>query len=223
MFDLSNLDFVQVDHLLRDTRYRVLRDFEDASGTRHAAGEVFLYRSAHLNMTAKLLTLRVEDAAGKKSEWKIDYNSGEGPKPGNMKTYLEDAGYVGVTPEERARERAANAPPPREAGPAPGSMGEPRLTKVYEMALRNDIDGASALLNEVDDGKALGDHHLEKLAGWLESAAHAAGDTEAAKWFGRKAWNQWEFWASCATSGGEGAARSRELNQIRHQFEAYLK
>ena len=218
MFDLSNLDFVQVDHLLADTQYRVLREFRDASGQKHETGEVFLYRSAHLNMTAKKLTLRVEVPEGNKLEWLIDYSSGEGPRPGNLKNYLEDAGYVGVRPEVRAKQREADAPPPREPGPAPRDMGEPRLTEVYTLALRGDFEAAGALLNEADNARVLGDYHLEKLAGWLENAVHAAGDTEAAQWFARQALNQWEFWASCATSGGEGAARSRELAKIRKQL-----
>lgn len=218
MFDLSNLDFVQVDHLLADTRYRVLRDFQDASGTRHAKGDVFLYRSAHLNMTAQRLTLRVEDGEGNKSEWRIDYGAGDGPKPGNLKEYLEDAGYVGITPEARAKQREADAPPPREPREAPDSIGEPRLAEVYALALRGEFEAAGALLNEVDDARALGDYHLEKLAGWLANAAHAAGDTAAAEWLGKQAMNQWEFWASCSTSGGEGAARSRELAKIRREL-----
>ena len=225
MFDLSNLDFVQVDHLLADTRYRVLRTFTDAAGTVHPEGEEFVYRSAHLNMTARRLTLRVENAHGEKFEWLIVYEErGDGPRPGNLKQYLEDAGYVGVKPEVRAEQkRAAEAARPRRApGAAPGSMGEPRLNEVYALAIREEMDAAEALFKKVDDVQALGDHHLEKLAGWLESAAHAAGDSKAANWFGQKAMNQWEFWASCSTSGGEGAARSREVDQIRRQLAPYL-
>jgi len=222
VFDLSNLDRVQVDHLLADTRYRVLRDFHDASGALHAAGDVFLYRSAHLNMTAKLLTLRVEDGEGKKSEWRIDYNAGGGPRPGNMKEYLEDAGYVGVTPEVRTGERKAAEGPPEPPGAAPNTMGEARLGEVYAMVLRGEMDAADALLKAVDGERTLGEHHLEKLAGWLVDAAYRSHRVEAGQWFARRAMNQWEFWAACSTSGGEGAARSREVAKVRRELAGFL-
>ncbi len=222
MFDLSNLDFVQVDHLLRDTRYRVLRDFHDASGARHAAGDVFLYRSAHLNMAAKLLTLRVEDAEGKKSEWRIDYSVGDGPRPGNLKEYLEDAGYEWITPEVRAGQKKAAEGPPEPPGSAPESLGEARLGEVYAMVMRGEKEAAGALLRAVDDDRALGDYHLEKLAGWLVDAAYRSHSVEAGRWFARQAMNQWEFWAACSTSGGEGAARSREVAKIRGELAGYL-
>jgi hypothetical protein len=216
LFDLSNLDFVQVDHLLMDTRYRVIREFQDASGTRHPEGETFLYRSAHLNMTAKRLTLRVENAKGEKSEWLIVYaERGEGPRPGNLKQYLEDAGYVGV-------QREPEPPPPRDAKAAPDSMGEARLNEVYALALQGEFDAAESLLKEVDDSRALGEHHLEKLGGWLLNAAFSARDRKAAQWFARKAMNQWQFWAACSTSGGEGTARSREVDKIRKELAGYL-
>ena len=199
-----------------DTRYRVLREFQDASGTRHPEGEVFLYRSAHLNMTARRLTLRVENAQGEKAEWLIVYEErGSGPRPGNLKEYLEDAGYVGV-------KREPATPPAGVPTAAPDSQGVPGLDEVYALAMKGEFDGAEKLLKEIDDAQALGDNHLEKLGSWLLNAAFSAREWKAAQWFARKAMNQWQFWAACSTSGGEGAARSREVAKIRKELAGYL-
>jgi hypothetical protein len=226
VFDLSNLDHVQVDHLLADTQYRVLRAFRDASGASHAEGEVFLYRSAHLNMTARRLTLRVEQPEGNKKEWLLVYEDrGEEPRPGNLKNYFEDAGYVGVRPEVRAEEKrlAAEAAPPPEPGPppaAPGGGGD--LEEVYALAIRGEFDAAGALLKQIDESRALGDYHLEKLGSWLLEAARRSGGGKPGQWLARQAMNQWEFWAACSTSGGEGAARSYEVKQIRKGLAGLL-
>lgn len=226
MFDLSNLDHVQVDHLLADTRYRVLRSFRDATGTEHPVGEEFLYRSAHVNMTARRLTLRVEQPEGTKKEWLLIYEDrGEGPRPGNLKNYLEDAGYVGVRPEVRAEENrlAAEAAPPPEPGKAPEAPGGgARLEEVYNLAVRGEFDAAGALLKEIDDARAMGDYHLEKLGSWLLEAARRSGGGKPGQWLARQAMNQWDFWAACSTSGGEGAARSYEVKQIRKGLAGLL-
>ncbi|MEP7364655.1 MAG: hypothetical protein ABI972_15470 [Acidobacteriota bacterium] len=225
MFDLSNLDFVQVDHLLMDTRYRVLQPFTDASGNRHVEGEEFLYRSANLNMTAKRLTLRVENAQCEKSEWLIVYEErGDGPRPGNLKAYFEDAGYVGVDPEVRKQEREAviAAHPAGEPKGSQDAMGETRLNEVFALALRGEFDAAEALLKQVDEAQALGEHHVEKLGGWLMNSAFNARELKTARWFARKAMNQWQFWAACSSSGGEGAARSRYVERIRKELAGYL-
>ena len=88
--------------------------------------------------------------------------------------------------------------------------------------VEGEFDGAEKLLKEIDDAQALGDHHLEKLGSWLLNAAFSARERKAAQWFARKAMNQWQFWAACSTSGGEGAARSREVAKIRKELAGYL-
>lgn len=64
--------------------------------------------------------------------------------------------------------------------------------------------------------------HEELVAPAFQRAAAAAsadGDAAAFEWLWRQALVYWGFWASCATSGGEGTARAREVADIEAQYQ----
>ncbi|MCC6294488.1 MAG: hypothetical protein IT164_17685 [Bryobacterales bacterium] len=230
MFDLSNLDNVQVDHMLRETRYRVLREFTDASGQLHAAGGGFLYRGAHLNLPARRLTLRVT-VGGVQTEWLFEFASGDGPRPGNLKEYFEAVSYEPAPrPAPRTEAEASAEPHPSPAGPPPEApphstaQASAALDELHAAAMRLEFDRADALYRTILCGNSLGDYHLEKLGSWLLHAAHEAGGVHfaAAQWFARQALDCWQSWAAGSTSGGEGAARTYEVSRIRGELARYL-
>lgn len=232
MFDLTNLEG-QVDHLSRDTRYRVLQPFVEANGSAHEAGEEFLYRGPHVNLIEKRMKLRVEQN-GQRAEWVFEFATGDGPRPGNLKRYFEEIPYESLPLAVREAERAAEVAR-REAEearrdaaltpePAPPSPGKAPLEEVYAAALAGDFERAEALLKIIDDGRMLGDYHFEKLGSWLLDAVGSAGSkrSPAARWLAQKAVDQWWSWAAGSTSGGEGAARSYEVKQIEKRLKDYL-
>ena len=232
MFDLSNLDNVQVDHMLRETRYRVLREFTDSAGQRHAAGEEFLYRGAHLNLPAKRLTLRVTSGSVQ-TDWLFVFESRVGPRPGNLKEYFEAVRYEpeplpSKPPDPLADPAPKPAPPahaePAHAPPAPAADASGTLDELHAAVMNLEFDRAAGLYRAIDANHSLGDYHAEKLGSWLLQSAHSAAcaNFAAAQWFAREALDCWQFWAACSTSGGEGAARSYEVARIRRELVRYL-
>lgn len=232
MFDLTNLEG-QVDHLLRDTRYRVLRPFVDSNGSAHEAGEEFLYQGPHVNLIDKRMKLRVEQN-GQRTEWVFEFGKGDGPRPGNLKSYFEEIPFTSLPVEVREAEIKAEQErrfaertrrdAERRPQASPASPGKVPLEEVYAAAIAGDLERAETLLREIDAGNMLGDYHAEKLGSWLIEAAESAGSTQSpgARWLARKAVDQWWQWASWSTSGGEGAARSYEVRQIEKRLKDYL-
>ncbi|MBN8733841.1 MAG: DUF3601 domain-containing protein [Acidobacteria bacterium] len=232
MFDLTNLEG-QVDHLSRDTRYRVLQPFVDSNGSAHEAGEEFRYHGPHVNLIDKRMKLRVEQN-GQRTEWVFEFATGDGPRPGNLKRYFEEIPYESLPLEVREAEFAAEVArreaeearrdAERTPDPSPASPGKAPLEEVYAAAVAGDLERAEALLKTIDDGRMLGDYHFEKLGSWLLDAAESAGSKRSpgARWLARKAVDQWWSWAAGSTSGGEGAARSYEVKQIEKRLKDYL-
>lgn len=208
---------VVIDHLRADCHVRVIREFRDLHGVECRTGEAGIIRRLGVDWALGEISLDWE-SEGRTGSLVFSLASKQGPGNGRMRDYfevMEDA-----------------APLPAKPGPAPRAADPPREEPVdergpawwreaLELESAGKIQEAEArILQGVDHiggVSSVAVMHARRMRRFLQE-----GDAVAA----RKAFSDAERWifhyASLATSGGEGAALSRERDLLRAEWVGQL-
>ena len=215
-----------VDHLRAMMHVRILRSFSDAEGTKFDEGETGRIRTIELDWKTFQCTILLEQGEALR---KIVLHDGrgktEGPKNGNLREYFEagDVEFldrdraawppgVGVNPvrwtDEPPVDVLAFVPPPPAPSTGPGWLVRGRALeragefKEMEQLLKDSIPYQAFAIE-------IASLYRER---WqrLKSEGDEAGAKDARQRSADWAW----FYASQATSGGEGAALSWERNRF---------
>jgi hypothetical protein len=205
-----------VDHLRRDARVRVLREFTDARGVKHHVGETAVIRELELDWPKQELWFEWE-RGGKTERVTFGLGAKEGPRNGHMKEFFAVEG-------EAPRPRPVPPPPPQPPRlPVPplkpkGSSTEGShaygVERLRALISQHRFEEANEAVGVLLAGHDPHGYLILKVAGDLENiAAEYAGDSVADAWARDRAVGLWYAWGSSATSGGEGAARSWEIDR----------
>jgi hypothetical protein len=205
-----------IDHLSRDHRVRVLQDFEDARGARHAAGESAIIRSMDLDWNRQEIAIAWERNGAKETLY-FSLNAKAGPRSGHMRDYFAVEEHV---PEPRPKPVfVRRAAPPDIPEVAPALVGDQErydeaVANVWALAARKRFDEAEAQMQLILAPPDPYGGRLQRLAGDMVGIAslHSLDFEDAIyDWARTRAVNLWYAWGSGATSGGEGAARVGEI------------
>lgn len=218
-----------IDHLEAYQEVLVIRDFSDAKGVRHRAGERGWISRIALDWPGQRVVIEWE-RDGEPETMTFALAAGEGPGNGRMRDYFEVTGYTvpgvpGRTPSSEAP--AAHQEPTREViipardaeWPEAGSEPLVALTEGHHCAA---LQQAVALAKghrfaEAEDRlRAVTRASTYEAARTLGAAAeqHAfTGDDAVYAWLRDRTIDCWYAWGSEATSGGDGAARLLEIKQ----------
>jgi len=230
-----------VDHLRPGVRVRVLRDFSDKRGTRHRAGVEAVIRDIRLDLGRAEFTITWE-RAGLIEALTFSLTAQDGPRHGRMKDYFGVASATVGESREQPRDRPGPNPlattPPRprtetdvassqRSQPPPAlprgdwNREEPGLQQVGTLAVEQRFAEARERLFELCRGNGGRNERLQELAEALGRMAVArAGDPNRSvyEWLRDRSKDLWYAWGSTATSGGEGAARSVEIDAAMERF-----
>lgn len=230
-----------VDHLVPGIRVRVLRDFCDARGSQHRAGVEALIRDIHLDLGRGAFTITWE-RDGLTEALTFSLAAQDGPRHGRMRDYFQVASVPSGESREQRRERPGptlrESTPPRprdnigvassERSQQPPTLAcgdwereEAGLQQIGALALEQRFAEARERLFELCRGGERGNERLQELAEALgRMAAARAGDPDRSvyEWLRDRSKDLWYAWGSTATSGGEGAARSVEIDAAMERF-----
>lgn len=232
-----------VDHLQPGVRVRVLRDFRDARGSQHRAGVEAVIRDIRLDLGRGAFTITWEHD-GLTEALSFSLVAQDGPRHGRMRDYFQVTSVPAGEPREPSRYRPSPSPSPRESTPprsrtniglasGGGSQQPPALTRgdwereeaglqqVGALAVEQRFAEARERLFELCRGGERGNERLQELAEALgRMAAARAGDPDRSvyEWLRDRSKDLWYAWGSTATSGGEGAARSVEIDVAMERF-----
>jgi len=189
---------VTVDHLCEHQLIKVLEDFEDAAGNVIHADERGRIAAIRLDWTSFQCELElVIDGKGRK----VVLGRTDGPRNGNLKRYFEVESYEVEKPERRKEVWDLET----------GLAGYMR--KALALERENQLDEAEQCI-----AAAIASQHfaLEKAEMYRLRRLRLLSEDKFEE--AREAWRKsadWAFFfASQATSGGEGAALSRERDQF---------
>lgn len=203
-----------IDHLRVDHRVTVLRDFSDAKDVNLRAGEVGVLRGLSFDQIRLEIHLEIE-LDGRNVALCFPLKASAGPRNGHMKEFFELGDYVPVPGSEPVRRdpnaRTMIVPPPDQPSvgnrapdrlDAPGDTEGPDRLEAIEEQMKREIAhiGAAASIAEM---------YARRMRAFQKAGNEpraAAAFKLAADWMGT--------YASWATSGGEGAALSRERDQF---------
>lgn len=213
-----------VDHLGAMMHVRILRAFSDAEGNRFSEGETGRIRTIELDWKTFQCTIFLEQGDAVR---KIVLHDGrrqtEGPKSGNLREYFEAgdvevldrdrAGWppgVGVNPVWIDDQLVAPAPAPV---PPSGGGGPTWLAQARAMERAGQFKEMEELVRDSIPYQAFA---LEVASLYRERwrRLNAEGDVAGAQEARRRSADWAYFYASQATSGGEGTAMSMERNQF---------
>ncbi len=189
-----------VDHLGSDQRIRVLKDFTDGAAQAFRAGETGLIRHIHLDQRTWVCTIELDQSGAIRPIVLHNTLTANGPRSGNLREYFEVLGYE--------YEQAPKGPraPVKPDGPA-------WYLHALVLEEQNELEKAEQLIRDsVPDlhfaivVAEMYRHRWQRLRylGDLEGANAAREQSRSYAW----------FLASQATSGGEGAALSRERDRF---------
>jgi hypothetical protein len=203
-----------IDHLSSDYRVLVLQDFTDARGVVYRQGETAIIRHIGLDFSKNEILFEM-DRNGKRETIYFDLNATTGPRNGKMREFFELGDYaplprpVAVPPVIATYKPAMNTNPPE---PSRGKQPD-WWDKATELEEKNKLEEAEqAILKAVD--------HIGGVASVAEMYARRMrhfqrqGNEQKAREAFKKASDWIYYYASCATSGGEGAALSMERDQF---------
>ena len=190
-----------VDHLGDERWVRVLRSFEDAAGNRFEAGETGWIRRIHLDRATFDITIDLEQGASLRQVVLFNMrHPGDVPRSGRMKEYFE------VTGLEYRQE-------PKPEGAAAYDEDLSTRPAWYRAAValekRDRFDEAEACIRAAIPHAAftftVAEMYRERML-----RLWAAGDAAGAEKAKAMSLGAAYFYASMATSGGEGTAMKRE-------------
>ena len=205
-----------IDHLQSDHAIRVLQDFRDARGTFHRAGESGVVRRMDLDWLRQEIVISWEREGAIEAMY-FSLSAVSGPRNGRMREYFELGERVAVPGDgpKQGRSSPVVAVPELERDPITDtSRYGDAVTRVWALAARHRFEEAEVQCQLITAAPDPIGGRLESLADDLVAMAVThSGDSEEAvyEWARAKAVQLWYAWGSCATSGGEGAARMEKI------------
>lgn len=206
-----------IDHLRPDCRVRVLQDFTDLRGRSFPAGETGVIRLISVDYNRKEIRVDWERKGGELADsLYFSLTAREGPGNGRMRQYFEVEEEVPLT--QVAQEEPSMAEVREEVPEVPVPKVKSRW---WEEALELEAAGQlkeaeQKILKGVDNlwgASMVAEMYARRMRRFQE-----AGDQAAALEAFRKV-DGWIFYfASLATSGGEGAALSLERDEFRAEL-----
>ncbi|MEQ1843162.1 MAG: hypothetical protein ABL994_22390, partial [Verrucomicrobiales bacterium] len=212
-----------IDHLSVHRRVTVLRDFTDAVGSTHHAGETAVISRIELDWPKRQIHLEWE-REGIRESLVFDLTATSGPGNGRMREYFE-AGDLAIPNEPEKRfvpgigvvsTLAPELPPLSVALIVDLSRWEEGLERVHALAGHKRFDEAEEQL------RALSELPPDLIATALAAAAerHAFDpETGIYEWLRERAINHWYSWGARATSGGDGTARLLDIYPAMERFK----
>jgi hypothetical protein len=206
-----------IDHLRADHHVTVLRDFRDARGNEHRAGEQGMLRLMELDWPRQEFFLEWE-REGVRERMCFSLSAKEGPRNGAMRDFFA------LGEAERVVRRPKPPPPPPAVTPAlltePGDY-DAAVARIWALAARCRFDEAEEQVRVlVKDCGPFGER-TERAAsdlGALAARFVAEEDRTLYLWLRERSLRFWYAWGSQATSGGEGAVRGREIRAAERHF-----
>ena len=216
-----------IDHLAADHHATVLRDFQDAQGVPHRAGETGFIRRIEMQWPEGWVVIEWE-RDGRPERMAFSTTAREGPGIGRMREYFECGPYAPEpvpgrhwVPELQALVVEMPDPPP-DPGPfvhvAPRTSGAAweALDRVVALAAHHRFDEATDQLSAIGD--ALHETEVATALGRHAQSLVFRADPRAYEWLRDQAIRHWYQWGAQATSGGDGTARMREIGPAMAQF-----
>jgi hypothetical protein len=214
-----------IDHLMRDHEIRVLKDFVDLRGVRHAAGDLAVLRDMEMDWNQQEISLEWERTDGSRETLFFSLKAKEGPRSGAMREFFQLGPRVPLpedTPAGRAAHRrtAAKALTLPEVAPeliTSPSLYEAAIQRIWALAARKRFDEAEDQLRAVADFPDAGGYELQRLAENLAEITILHRDDEDAevyRWLREHTRNYCYAFGSGATSGGEGAVSGEWIRRI---------
>lgn len=219
-----------IDHLAAGQRFCVLREFTDAHGFCHRAGEEGSIQDLQLDWANQEIVICWE-REGEAETMRFALGAADGPRQGRMREYFAEL-------PARARSTAARGDSPmpsRRRGHPPvlpelvsEVVRDPRdreraLQRLWALAGRERFDEADEQLRILTEPADLPNDCLRQWAealGKMAEAHAAAADWTVYAWLRDRATNLWYAWGSTATSGGEGASRAVVIDAAMDRFKA---
>lgn len=202
-----------IDHLTADHHVRVIQDFTDAHAIMHYIGETGVLRRLEIDWPKQEVVMEWE-RNGTRETMRFQLFATQGPRNGRMREFFEVGDYAPV-PQPATRPQPT-ALPAMSTLPEEPIWGNP--PDWWHQALALDAEDK---LEAAEDVIMKGAQHIGGASSVAEMYARRmrrfqrAGDELRALEAFKKA-NQWSsYYASLATSGGEGAALSLERDQFR--------
>lgn len=207
-----------IDHLCINHRVTVLREFTDATGVTLHAGERGIVRGLAFDQIRLEIQMEIERENGKVA-LRFPLNATGGPRNGHMKEFFALGDYVPVPGSERVRPDpttrtmivpASEQKTPSDRGPEwwrqARSVEGPDRLEAIEQQIQQEAQ-------HIGGAAAIAEMYAQRMRAFQSTGAEpraVAAFKLAVQWM-------WTY-ASQATSGGEGAALSRE----RDEFHAAL-
>ena len=211
-----------IDHLSVHRRVTVLRDFTDADGATHCAGETGVITRIELDWPGRRILLDWE-RDGKGETFVFDLTATSGPGNGRMreyfeagdlepgesgKRYVEGIGLVSTLPPELPPLSSDLIVDPAHYGAA--------LERVHALAGRRRFVEAEAQARAL----AALPPDLVAISLGADAERHAFNPEPGVyNWLRDQAINHWYAWGAQATGGGEGAARLLEIYPAMDRFK----
>lgn len=212
-----------IDHLTANRRVTVIRNFTDATGSTHRAGESAVIRKIELDWPSQQIHLDWE-REGVEESLVFDLKATTGPGNGRMRQYFEVADLV--IPDEPGKRfvqgiGVVSTLPPELPPLSPDFISDHSrrheiLQRVQALAGRLRFAEAEAQL------RVLSEHPPDLIAIALGAAAerHAFDPRIGVyEWLRDNAIHHWYSWGAQATSGGDGSARLLDIYPAMERFK----
>ena len=203
-----------IDHLRIDHRVTVLRDFTDAAGITMRTGETGILRAQSFDQIRREIHLEIDRASGK-VPLTFSANAKTGPGNGRMREYFEmgeDVSIPRIIPAFHDQSLREMIVPPPETIPGP------RNDSAWDRAA-NSTEGPDQLKDVEEEMRKAFPHigaasSIAEIYAQRMRAFQRAGNEPRAIAAFKLAVDWMATYASWATSGGEGAALSLELDDF---------
>ncbi|MBL9199707.1 MAG: hypothetical protein JNL39_04330 [Opitutaceae bacterium] len=209
-----------IDNLRIDHRVTVIRDFTDSAGVAMRAGDSGIMREISFDQIKLQAHLGIEREGGGKVALMFQYKIRQPAR--SMREIFEVGDYVPVPGTERVwpnpdarKERKMIVPPQAKAAAEPHRAQWPgwaheakKLEDAGEVAAAEEMIKKS--VDHIGGAASIAEMHARRMR-----AFQRAGDEPRAVEAFKKAVGWMNSYAASATSGGEGAALSREADDFR--------
>ena len=212
-----------IDHLSVHRRVTVLREFTDADGATHCAGETAVITRIELDWPSRRIHLDWE-RDGKGEALVFDLAATTGPGNGRMREYFEAGEYmIPGEPGKRFVEGLGlvSTLPPELPPLSPDLIVAPTC---HEGALEriHALAGRRRFVEAEEQVRALATFppDLVAISHGADAERHAFNpEAGIYEWLRDRAINHWYAWGAQATGGGEGAARLLAIYPAMERFK----
>ncbi|MBL9190213.1 MAG: hypothetical protein JNK23_22215 [Opitutaceae bacterium] len=207
-----------IDHLRIDHRVTVIRDFTDSTGVKMRAGDSGIIRDISFDQIKLQARLGIEREGGKVALM-FQYKARQPAR--SMREIFELGDYIPVPGTERvwrdssaSKDRKMIVPPPAATGGPQRAQGPDWARDVQKLEDAGEIEAAVETIKKNVPHIGYAASIAELYARQMRIFQRAGDELRAVEAF-KKAVDWMTSYASSATSGGEGAALSREADDFR--------